>query len=178
MEVETARLVLRPWRDDDLPRYVELFSDPEVTRYTLPIPRERAEAFAMAFLRQWRHDGFGPFAAIDRHTRQWIGQIGLNRVTGWPGPDDIEVGFELSRRWWGRGLATEGARVSVRFGFEEVGLARIIGVTNPANGASRRVLTKAGLSYQGRCPFPPSLESAWYLIDRWAWDAGRSRDDC
>jgi ribosomal-protein-alanine N-acetyltransferase len=154
-----------------LPHYVELFSDPEVTRYTLPIPPERVETFVADFLRQWSEDGFGPFAAVDRQTGDWLGQIGLNRVAGWPDPEHVEVGFELRRPCWGRGLATEGARACLRFGFAEVGLNQIMGVTNPSNSASRRVLEKAGLSYQGLRSFPPGRKSAWYLVGPATWEA-------
>jgi ribosomal-protein-alanine N-acetyltransferase len=173
LPLETARLSLRPWQADDLPRYAELFSDPEVTRYTLAVTPERVLAFVAHFLHQWQEDGFGPFAAIDRQSGEWIGQIGLNRVAGWPDVDNVEVGFELKRSSWRQGLATEGAQACVGFGFEQAGLSRIIGVTNPANLASRRVLEKAGLTYQGLCAFPPGLESAWYRVDRarWARDA-------
>jgi len=123
----------------------------------------------LAFLRQWRDEGFGPLAALHRRTGEWIGQIGLNRVAGWPHADNVEVGFELKPWCWGQGLATEGARACLRFGFDQLGLGRIIGVTNPANAASRRVLEKAGLAYQGLLPFPPGLESAWYCVDRATW---------
>ena len=64
--LETPRLLLRQWQSDDLSRYVELFSDPEVTRYTMPVPPERVEEFVTAFLAQWKDAGFGPFAAIHR----------------------------------------------------------------------------------------------------------------
>ena len=57
----------------------------------------------------------------------------------------IEVGYRLAPKAWGRGYATEGARAVVGYGFRELGLARIIGLTHPDNVASQRVLTKAGL---------------------------------
>jgi RimJ/RimL family protein N-acetyltransferase len=59
------------------------------------------------------------------------------------------VGFELHRAWWGRGLATEGARVAIRFGFDQCALERIISVTAASHAAARRVMGKAGLLYVG-----------------------------
>jgi RimJ/RimL family protein N-acetyltransferase len=172
--LETPRLVLRAWQADDLPRYLDLFSDPEVTRYTLLIPPARVQSFVAAFLRQWRDEGFGAFAAVHRSSGEWIGQIGLNRVEGWPKRDNVEVGFELKPAWWGRGLATEGARACLGMAFEQIGLDRVISVTNPANLASRRVLEMIGLTYQGLIDFPPDLESSWFVIEHSDWSAGPS----
>jgi RimJ/RimL family protein N-acetyltransferase len=79
----------------------------------------------------------------------WIGQIGLNHLAWWPEPDKVEVGWELGRAWWGQGLASEGGAAALRFGFERCGLSRIISVTVADNVASRRVMDKVGLVYQG-----------------------------
>ena len=68
----------------------------------------------------------GPWAAIEKATGRWVGRIGLDELPHWPGPHKIEVGWELHREFWGRGLATEGGRAGVRYGFETVGLERII----------------------------------------------------
>lgn len=171
--IETARLLLRPWHADDLGAYLRLFADPQVVRFISdgrPLPAERVVGFSTHFLQQWRRRGFGPFAAIDKASGQWIGEIGLNHLDEWPGPHKVEVGFELLPSHWGRGLATEGALACVRFGFEVQRLERIISVTNPANLASRRVMEKAGLTYQGLVPYR-GHQTAWYAIDRATWEA-------
>ena len=62
---------------------------------------------------------------------------------------EIEVGYRLAPGAWGHGLASEGARALVRYGFGELGLDRIIGLTHPDNAASQRVLQKAGLADAG-----------------------------
>jgi RimJ/RimL family protein N-acetyltransferase len=162
----TPRLILRQWQPADLDRYVELFADPEVARHifrTRPA-RERVSEMSGNYLRQWRDLGLGPFAAIDRATGAWIGQIGLNQLAYWPGPEKVEVGWELHRRWWGRGLATEGARAALRFGFEERGLRRIISTAAPGNHASRHVMEKIGLTYRGSHVIA-GAEIVWYAID-------------
>jgi Acetyltransferase (GNAT) domain len=86
--LETSRLILRPWREEDLPKYLELFSYPEVTRYTLPIPRERVEVFAADFMCQWSEYGFGPFA-IDQPNRRLCRGVSLGQVAaiGEPVPE-------------------------------------------------------------------------------------------
>jgi RimJ/RimL family protein N-acetyltransferase len=105
-EVETARLLLRRWQDDDLERLVALYGDPRVARFLSvdghPWPRERSVAAFEHFRREWQEHGFGPWAAIDKHTGRWLGQVGLNELPRWPGPDKIEVGWDLHRWFTGR----------------------------------------------------------------------------
>jgi RimJ/RimL family protein N-acetyltransferase len=176
-EVKTARLLLRRWRDDDLERLVALYGDPRVARFLSldgrPWPRERSVAVLESFQRQWRERGFGPWAVIDRHTGRWLGEIGLNELADWPGPDKVEVGWELHPSVWGRGLATEGARAALRYGFEVVGLKRIISTARADNAASRRVMEKCGLAFQEEFPYKGAL-AAWYAIDRAAWQASQT----
>jgi RimJ/RimL family protein N-acetyltransferase len=113
VDFQTARLLLRRWFDDDLERLVALFSDPCVARFLSvdgrPWTRERTVGVFEHFRRQWREHDFGPWAAIDKQTGRWLGQIGLNELPSWPGPYKVEVGWELDPSVWGRGLATEGA---------------------------------------------------------------------
>jgi len=63
--------------------------------------------FAQSSLQQWQRNGFGPLGALDKATEQWIGRIGLDELDDWPDADKIEVGWELHRAWWGKGLAME-----------------------------------------------------------------------
>jgi Spy/CpxP family protein refolding chaperone len=102
--LDTPRLILRQWQATDLDRYVEMFADPEVARYIFrgrPARREQVSEMSGSYLRQWRDLRLGPFAAIDKATGAWIGQIGLNHLAYWPGPEKVEVGWELHRRWGG-----------------------------------------------------------------------------
>ena len=175
MTVETERLLLRPWRAEDGAELVALFSDPAV-RGGRNFPAERLAGFAEAGLRQWRVNGFGPWAAIHKATDAWIGRVGLDELADWPGVDKIEVGFELHRAWWGQGLATESALAALRFGFEQHGLGRIISVTAAAHVAARRVMEKAGLRYEGtRHWMSPDVPVVWYAIDRITWRASHPR---
>jgi len=164
--VETDRLVLRPWSEQDGEELQRLFSNPAV-RAGRNLPPERIAQFAVSSVRQWRVNGFGPWAAIEKTTGCWIGKIGLDQLDDWPDPDKIEVGFELHEAWWGRGLATEGAVAALHFGFEQHGLERIISVTAAAHIAARRVMEKAGLIYEGtRYWMNPEVPVVWYAIRR------------
>jgi RimJ/RimL family protein N-acetyltransferase len=155
-EIQTARLLLRPWQPDDLAEFTRLLTDPEVTRYIVvhtPFSPQDVAELSDRTLEQWERNGFGPWAAIEKQTGRWVGRIGLDELADWPGPHKIEVGWELHRAFWGRGLATEGGRAGVRYGFETVGLERIISVTMATNAASRRVMEKCGLRFQGELPW-------------------------
>jgi RimJ/RimL family protein N-acetyltransferase len=173
-EVETEGLLLRRWQDDDLERLVGLYADPRVARYLSldgrPWPRARSVAVFEHFVRQWQQQGFGPWAAIDRPSGRWLGEIGLNELADWPGPHKVEVGWELHPSVWGQGLATEGGRAAVRHGFEVVGLERIISAARADNLASRRVMEKCGLAFQDEFPYKGAL-AVWYAIDRADWQA-------
>lgn len=168
--IETERLLLHPWREQDSAELVSLFSDPAVVGGR-NFPPERIAGFGRSSLSQWQVRGFGPWAAVDKATGAWVGRIGLDYLDDWPeGDDKVEVGFELHRAWWGKGLATEGARAALRFGFEEHGLARIISVTAAAHTAARRVMEKLGLTLRGsRYWKSPDVLVVWYAIDRDEW---------
>jgi RimJ/RimL family protein N-acetyltransferase len=167
--METERLVLRPWREEDGVELQHLFSDPAV-RGLRSLTPDRIARLAEGSVRQWRVNGFGPWAAIDKATGCWIGRIGLDELDDWPEVDKIEVGFELHQAWWGCGLATEGALAALRFGFEPHGLDRIISVTAASHTAARRVMEKAELTYRGtRYWMNPEVPIVWYVIDRAAW---------
>jgi len=84
------------------------------------------------------------WAVVERATGELAGWCGLAHLED---TQEVEVGYGLARRAWGRGLATEAARASLRYGFESMGLARIVAVVNPANHASRHVVEKLGLRH-------------------------------
>ena len=170
MEIETERLLLRQWREGDLEAYARICADTEVMRY-LPatLSREKSLEQMAGFVRHWEEQGFGLWAVEERASGKFIGFVGLMRHD-WPeGEHRTEVGWRLGRAHWGRGLATEGALASVRYGFEGLGLARIISITLPENAASRRVMEKAGLTYRGETRWR-GHDVVWYAIDRDAWE--------
>jgi RimJ/RimL family protein N-acetyltransferase len=170
-EIETVRLLLRPWQPDDLAQFTRLLTDPEVTRYIVvhtPFSPEDVAELSARTLEQWERNGFGPWAAIQKATGRWVGRIGLDELVDWPWPHKVEVGWELHREFWGRGLATEGGQAGLRYGFETVGLERIISVTMATNAASRRVMEKRGLGFQGELPMAGTVV-AWYAIGRAGW---------
>lgn len=165
-EWRTARLLLVPWTPEYRAEWARILADPEVVRFIsdgVPYSHEEAVRNSERSERLWKEHGFGPWAAIDRASGRWIGRLGLNLLEDWPGPDRWEVGWELDPPFWGLGLATEGGREAVRFGFE-VGLRRIISVTSADHLASRRVMEKVGLVLQEEVVFRDA-PCVWYAVD-------------
>ena len=162
--LETERLVLRRFTEDDIDNLVELDSDPEVMRFItggLATPRDEIQNEVLpAFLDHYRHlAGFGFWAALEKSTGRFLGWFHLrppNRARS----GELELGFRLCRSAWGRGYATEGSLALVHAGFAELGAERIVASTMVVNVASRRVMEKAGLKFVRafRQPWPYSIE--------------------
>jgi RimJ/RimL family protein N-acetyltransferase len=149
--LHTARLTLVPLADEHLEWEVELDSDPEVMRYLggRASSREEVEAsHARRMAAAQKVDGLG----------FWIGLVDDEFVGWWTlqpahGPDQpndpgvADLGYRLLQRQWCKGLASAGARELVRYGFDDVGLDRIIAQTLSVNAGSRAVMERAGLTY-------------------------------
>ncbi len=165
-ELETERLVLRPLRDDDLEVYhARIFGDPDVMRYLppgQPIPRERTQAIITRYNEHWTRCGFGVWAVVKKEAGELIGHCGLQHLTEIP---EVEVLYALAKPYWGQGFATEAARASVRFGFEQVQLERIIALAVPENIGSRRVMEHIGLKYE-KDTHLFGLDLVYYAINR------------
>lgn len=144
----TARLRLRPWRDDDLPAFAALNADPDVMAH-LPGPLDRAGSDAMAARigEHFRRRGFGFWAVEVPGVAPFAGFVGLAipRFEAHFTPC-IEIGWRLARDYWGRGYATEAARVALDFGFRELDLAEVVAFTVPANLPSRAVMERLGMA--------------------------------
>jgi len=171
VEVETGRLLLRGWREEDLEPYARMCADPEVMRFIgdgSTLTRERSEAQISRFLRHWDERGFGLWALEEKESATFIGFAGLAHQEDWAeGRHKTEVGWRLDRVFWGGGLATEAAKAGVTYGFETLGLERIISIIQPGNMASRRVAEKAGLSPRGETRWR-GTPVVWYAVDRTA----------
>jgi ribosomal-protein-alanine N-acetyltransferase len=144
--IVTDRLLLRMIRPDDLDALAKLFRDPDVVRYVgngLPVDRDEAKRALDSIIEHWETHGFGRWAVEDKHTGEFIGFGGLRSLFGTP-----EVVYHLAKAHWGKGLATEVGRASLRFGFEERDFDRIVAIAKPLNLASVHVMEKLGMKYE------------------------------
>ena len=148
--LETLRLEFRLFGVEDFDDLYRLDSDPRVMRYIgdgKPAAREAVAQRLKRFLRYpTLYPDLGVWRASRRDNGAYIGWFALNYAGK---TTDVEVGYRLLPEAWGRGFATEGASALVDYGFDDLGLRRIIGVTHPGNKASQRVLQKAGLEDAG-----------------------------
>jgi [ribosomal protein S5]-alanine N-acetyltransferase len=148
MNLRTSRLVLTPLAYADLDDLVRMYLDTQ-TMATLGGTRtpDQTAQYLQTHLDHWDEHGFGFWAARDLATGQFAGRGGLRRLLV-EGTPVIEVGYGFLPEYWGRGLATELARESVRVAFEELHMPTLACFTLPTNLASRRVMEKVGFQYQ------------------------------
>jgi len=151
-QIETARLLMRRFRDEDLDDLARIFGDPEVTRFlqdgTTPTKEECVTHLNNFKNRYWDEYGFGRWALIDKSGGALVGYCGLRLLEGTP-----ELAYVLAKSAWGKGLATEAARACLRYAFEHLGLERVVAVTRPLNAASRRVMDRLGMTFEGERDF-------------------------
>jgi RimJ/RimL family protein N-acetyltransferase len=173
-ELLTERLALRRFTLDDLDLLDRLNSDPEVMRYVGGAKgRDESETMLreriLAYYEQ--NPGLGIWATLLRSNRECIGLHLLNHIQG---ESFIQVGFVLFAQHWGRGYATEMAVALLRYGFAELRLPQIVGITDRPNLASQSVLLKAGLHRNGEREFThPAYAAqsplAWFERDAESW---------
>ena len=148
--LETLRLELSVFVAGDLDELYRLDRDPRVMKYIAngkPASREATAQRLRRFVRYpTLYPDLGVWRAARRDNGAYIGWFALNYAGK---TTDVEVGYRLLPEAWGRGFATEAAKALVDYGFDDLGLDRIIGVTHPGNKASQRVLQKAGLEDVG-----------------------------
>ena len=147
--VETERLLLRPWREDDRLPFASLNADPRVMEYFPSLlTKEESDATVERIFAHIDTHGFGLWAVEVPGRAPYIGFVGL-MIPSWQShfTPCVEVGWRLAQPHWGEGYAPEAARAALRFGFEELDLPEIVSLTVPANRKSRRVMEKIGMHH-------------------------------
>jgi RimJ/RimL family protein N-acetyltransferase len=161
--VETERLILRGWREEDLDGYAELVADPEVTRFIGGVQTRNDAWRTMAgIIGHWSLRGYGFWVVERKSDRAFLGRIGLWQPEGWPG---MEVGWTLARAHWGQGYATEAAKASLDYGFKNYPVAKLVSTIHADNRASQKVAERVGETKGG--PFALQLFGTVTLVDVW-----------
>ena len=148
--LQTTRLILRPWQESDLAPFAAMNADPEVMEFFPSVcTREQSDAIVSRISGHNDTWGWSFWATELRATGEFIGFIGLQvprpEVPAYP---CVEVGWRLTRSHWGQGYATEGARASLTFGFETLGLQDIVAFVAEGNLRSRAVMARLGMQDQ------------------------------
>jgi RimJ/RimL family protein N-acetyltransferase len=148
--LETPRLLLREFDEADAAAFFMLGSHPAITRYTgdpgLTSIEHALEILRSRTLADYQKHGFGRWACVLRTTNSVIGFAGLKYLDE---REEVDIGYRLLPQYWRRGLATEAGRAVLNFGFDQLRLERIIGLVDPRNAASVRVLEKLGMTWDG-----------------------------
>jgi RimJ/RimL family protein N-acetyltransferase len=156
VELETARLHLRPLALSDADALYALHHDADMQRYFGDghlYDRRESLTWLEWHVGLWELEGYSFFAAELRPEGRFAGWLGLNKVADDPELNgQTEIGWFIDRALWGRGLATEGARAALDFGFGPLGLERIIARYRTDNVASGRVMQNIGMDYWREVP--------------------------
>jgi len=183
--LETERMLLRRFTEDDVDNLVELDGDPEVMRFVTggrPTPRDEIESDVLpTFMRYYaRYTGYGFWAAVEKATGAFLGWFHF-RPTDASHANEVELGYRLHTSAWGKGYATEGSRALIDKGFADLGVERVVAYTMVVHVASRRVMEKAGLRFVRvfHQPWPYSIEGdeegdVEYALLRSEWETRAS----
>lgn len=148
--LESERLRMRWFREDDFGQFARICQDPEVMRFLgdgrpmtdLEVWRQMA-----TFMGHWYFRGYGIWAVEERLTGKLVGRIGFMSPLGWPG---FELGWTLARDSWGKGYATEGAQRALEYAFTEMNRDHVISCIAPANTRSIKVAERLGEKVEGK----------------------------
>lgn len=164
-DIETTRLCLTRFRNEDLNRYAAIMGEDEVGKwfpggkgYTI----EQATKSLGSILKHWEKHGFGIYAVTRKEDGILLGRCGLNFIDE---TSEVEVDFVIARNFWRRGYATEAAKACLDQGFESLNLDKIIALSKPENIASRRVMEKVGMRHVKDAQYW-GIMCAYYEISR------------
>jgi RimJ/RimL family protein N-acetyltransferase len=146
--IRTHRLLLRLWRDEDLPAFAALNADPKVMEFFPKLlDREESDAQSARIRDGFARRGFGLWAVEVPGVADFIGFVGL-AVPHFEAhfTPCVEIGWRLAHEHWGKGYATEAARAALDFGFGRLALDEIVSFTVPANRRSRGVMERIGMT--------------------------------
>jgi len=178
IELRTERLLLRQWRSEDMPGFADLNADPEVMEfYPELLSPQASNAGAEKFKLLISKNGWGFWAVESIPERSFIGLVGLHRPTyDLPFGPCVEIGWRLARVYWGKGYATEAARVCLEFAFNQLNLFEVYAFTSVPNMKSRAVMERLDMvNMQANFDHPmmphdsPLREHVVYKIDKQQW---------
>ena len=146
--IDTERLFIRPWTDDDRPAFKALTDNPLVMEHVHRGEPYNASEIDEWFSRQARHMatyGFCMGALVEKASGEVIGVAGTQ-----PLGDDLEIGWWLASDRWGRGYATEAGAAAMDYVLNHLQRPRAIAIIHPTNEPSKRVAARLGMQYEGR----------------------------
>lgn len=148
--IETERLILRRWREEDLGSFAALNADPEVTEhFERPLRREESDAVVGQLEDHFDRHGVGEWAIERRFDRAFLGMAGLAILTPhFPVGPGFEIGYRFARHAWGAGYASEASRAALAYGFGKLGLEEVVAFTAVPNLRSQAVMKRIGMVHE------------------------------
>lgn len=149
VRLETERLILRWFREDDFEQFCRMSADAEVMRFLgdgKPMDAMFTWRQMATFMGHWYFRDYGIWAVEEKSSGDLVGRIGFMNPAGWPG---FELGWTLARESWGKGYATEGARRALEYAFTEMDRDHLISLIAPDNVASIKVAERLGEKVEG-----------------------------
>lgn len=164
MRLETERLFLRHLHILDSTPLKSVLGDSEVMEFGEKIEtEEKIRDWIKVHIRNYFVNwGFGPYAVVEKESGSVIGYCGLFYFPDINGREEVEVGYRLAKRYWGRGYATEAAIAVRDYGFCVLGLDRLVAMIDPGNIRSIRVAQKLEMTHEGDV----KLSDDWTHPDR------------
>ena len=163
-EINTSRLSLRQFRNEDFDAYATIMADPEIGKWFPKgegLSRGEAEKSFNSIREHWFRHGFGIWAILNKR-KILIGRCGLNLIDE---TSEVEIDFLLTKKFWGKGYATEATKAVLEYGFKILNLDKIIALAKIENKASRKVMEKIGMRYLKDAQYSGIL-CAYYNINK------------
>lgn len=149
MWIETQRLILREFQQEDTQKLASILANPKVMKFspTGILSVVQTQEKVESFMTSYQEYGFGKWAVILKESSELIGYCGI-AVEKIDCQDDQEIGYRFDSKFWGKGLATEAASAALDYGFKKFQFPYILGIVDPSNAASVRVLEKLDMKYE------------------------------
>jgi RimJ/RimL family protein N-acetyltransferase len=151
-ELESERLLLRQFREEDWSDLHAYYSSVEATRYTVGRAFSEGETWRTmsAMIGHWQLRGFGPYAVQEKTSGTVLGTVGFWYPGDWPSP---EIKWALAPTYWGRGFASEAARVVQATAHRYLPKLSLISLIHPDNAPSIQLALAVGASFDGNIEF-------------------------
>lgn len=153
--LETERLILRPWREEDREPFAAMNADPRVMEFfAATLSRLESDNLARRISDGLLQRGWGLFAVERKATGAFVGFTGLSIPTFTTAfTPCVEIGWRLAAEVWGQGIATEAAHAVLAFAFSELHILEVVSFTSVGNVRSRRVMEKLGMTHHASDDF-------------------------
>ncbi|WP_260258616.1 GNAT family N-acetyltransferase [Vibrio intestinalis] len=177
--LETKRLILRQWEDEDYPHFARMCADPMTMKFfPKPLSVQESNELADKIRSAIDENGWGFWAVEDKATSQFIGFVGLHyqdATSGLPNAPFLEVGWRLSKTYWHKGYATEAAEQALRYAFYVLDFDQVYAFTAKTNLPSQEVMNRLGMVNTCQDFNHPSLPTAHQLAPHCLYQIERER---